>query len=183
MKGSALVSELARMLDENIMDETGYLGPDDAPSADNVPGALSCNQYATKGLASKKNKRRTQLTQQDVRQLQLAKGATAAAVETLLQSVGLEAADIKKCFICGNFGNALDILAVKKTGLLPVHLADCAVYVGNAALRGAEAVLLSKTAALSRASEIAQETAVLQLADSAVFAEKYIQNMNFRAGV
>jgi len=55
--------------------------------------------------------------------------------------------------------------------------------VGNAALRGAEAVLLSKTAALSRASEIAQETAVLQLADSAVFAEKYIQNMNFRAGV
>lgn len=181
MKGSALVSELARMLDENIMDETGYLGPDDAPSADNAPGELSCNQCATAEFTSKENKRRTQLTQQDVRQLQLAKGATAAAVETLLQSVGLEAADIKKCFICGNFGNALDISAVKKTGLLPVHLADCAVYVGNAALRGAELILLSKTAALSRASEIAQETAVLQLADSAVFAEKYIQNMNFRA--
>lgn len=183
MKGSALVSELARMLDENIMDETGYLGPDDAPSADNASGDLSGNQCATAEFTSKENKRRTQLTQQDVRQLQLAKGATAAAVETLLQSVGLEAADVKKCFICGNFGNALDISAVKKTGLLPAKLADCAVYAGNAALRGAEAVLLSKTAALHEALEIAQETAVLQLADSAVFAEKYIQNMNFRAGV
>ena len=181
MKGSALVSELARMLDENIMDETGYLGVDDAPSADNASGELSCNQCATAEFTSKENKRRSILTQQDVRQLQLAKGATAAAVETLLQSVGLEAADIKKCFICGNFGNALDISAVKKTGLLPAKLADCAVYVGNAALRGAELILLSKTAALHEALEIAQETAVLQLADSAVFAEKYIQNMNFRA--
>ena len=166
MKGSALVSELAHMLDEGIMDETGYLGADG-------------------------NERRTILSQQDIRQLQLAKGATAAAVETLLLSVsdgsgaGGSAvpvtSGIKKCFICGNFANALDISAVKKTGLLPAQLADCAVYAGNAALRGAEAILLSKTAALSRASEIAENTVVLQLADSAVFAEKYIQNMNFRA--
>ena len=89
--------------------------------------------------------------------------------------------NIKKCFICGNFGNALDISAVKKTGLLPAKLADCAVYAGNAALRGAEAILLSKTAALSHAREIAQKTTVLQLADSAVFAEKYIKRMNFTA--
>lgn len=175
MKGSALVAELARMLDEGIMDETGYLGADD------TPGRVSSNQCATVGHNSGGNKRRTPLTQQDVRQLQLAKGATAAAVETLLQSVGLDAAGIKKCFICGNFGNALDIYAVKKTGLLPAALAEKAVYAGNAALRGAEHILLSKTAALSRAKEIAANTVVLQLADSPVFAEKYIQRMNFVA--
>lgn len=157
MKGSALVAELAHMLDEGIMDETGYI------SENNV------------------DERRTTLNQQDVRQLQLAKGATAAAVETLLQSVGLDVAGIKKCFICGNFGNALDIYAVKKTGLLPAALAEKAVYAGNAALRGAEHILLSKTAALRHASEIAANTVVLQLADSPVFAEKYIQRMNFVA--
>ncbi|MBO4508493.1 MAG: DUF4445 domain-containing protein [Spirochaetaceae bacterium] len=157
MKGSALVAELARMLDEGIMDETGYI------SENNV------------------DERKTTLSQQDVRQLQLAKGATASAVETLLQSVGLDAAGIKKCFICGNFGNALDIYAVKKTGLLPAALAEKAVYAGNAALRGAEHILLSKTAALRHASEIAANTVVLQLADSPVFAEKYIQRMNFVA--
>ncbi|MBO4704690.1 MAG: DUF4445 domain-containing protein [Spirochaetaceae bacterium] len=157
MKGSALVAELARMLDEGIMDETGYISENNA------------------------DERRTTLNQQDVRQLQLAKGATAAAVETLLQSVGLDAAGIKKCFICGNFGNALDIYAVKKTGLLPAALAEKAVYAGNAALRGAELILLSKTAALRHASEIAANTVVLQLADSPVFAEKYIQRMNFVA--
>ncbi len=185
MKGSALVSELARMLDDGIMDETGFIGElSDSSDTDEHCG----------------NKPRTVLSQQDVRQLQLAKGATAAAVETLLQSVGNSSdrtgngtdgqgsgrhaePDVRKCFICGNFGNALDVDAVKKTSLLSAKLADCAVYAGNAALRGAEAILLSKTAALSHASEIAQKTAVLQLADSAVFAEKYIQNMNFRAGV
>ncbi len=175
MKGSALVSELSRMLDEGIMDETGYIGADD------TPGGVSSNQCASAVHDSGGNKRRTRLTQQDVRQLQLAKGATAAAVETLLQSVGLDAADIKKCFICGNFGNALDIDAVKKTGLLPAALAEKAVYAGNAALRGAELILRSKTAALPKATEIAANTVVLQLADSAVFAEKYIQRMNFAA--
>jgi len=176
MKGSALVSELARMLDEDIMDETGYLGADDTPGD-------SCKQSASAEHDSDGNKRRTILSQQDVRQLQLAKGATAAAVETLLLSVrnGTATEDVKRCFICGNFGNALDVEAVKKTGLLPAELADCAVYAGNAALRGAEYILFSKTAALHEALEIAQKTAVLQLADSAVFAEKYIQNMNFRA--
>ena len=164
MKGSALVAELARMLDEGVMDETGYIGEKPASGKSGMDNA---------------DKRRTALNQQDVRQLQLAKGATAAAVETLLQSVGLDAAGIKKCFICGNFGNALDIDAVKKTGLLPAALAEKAVYAGNAALRGAELILLSKTAALPHAAEIAANTVVLQLADSAVFAEKYIQRMNF----
>ena len=223
MKGSALVSELARMLDEGIMDETGYIGADDTRGTSD--GSEDGDTSDSGGCSiSSGNKRRTILSQQDVRQLQLAKGATAAAVETLLLSVGKgsgaggsverderektnaekcvcepknslknspknlqensaesNSLNIKKCFICGNFGNALDISAVKKTGLLPAKLADCAVYAGNAALRGAEAILLSKTAALSHAREIAQKTTVLQLADSAVFAEKYIKRMNFTA--
>ena len=165
MKGSALVAELARMLDESLMDETGYI-------AETTDGT---------GCGDNADERRTILNQQDVRQLQLAKGATAAAAETLLSSVGLEAAGIKKCFICGNFGNALDINAVEKTGLLPAALAKNAVYFGNAALRGAELILLSSTAALQQATQIAAETSVIQLADSAFFAEKYIQRMNFSA--
>ena len=165
MKGSALVAELAHMLDEGLMDETGYIAEttDDTSRGNNA------------------DERRTTLNQQDVRQLQLAKGATAAAAETLLRSVGVEAAGIKKCFICGNFGNALDLEAVEKTGLLPAALTKNAVYFGNAALRGAELILLSKTAALHEASEIAAKTSVVQLADSAFFAEKYIQRMNFVA--
>ncbi len=255
MKGSALVSELARMLDEGIMDETGYIGADDIPGTSDGSEDVEVSCSGRDGVSgnqcapveqnfdesgggdtsdsggrsiSSGNKRRTILSQQDVRQIQLAKGATAAAVETLLLSVGKgsgaggsverderektnaekcvcepknslenlqensaeilqenspksQLLNIKKCFICGNFGNALDISAVKKTGLLPAKLADCAVYAGNAALRGAEAILLSKTAALSHAREIAQKTTVLQLADSAVFAEKYIKRMNFTA--
>ncbi|MCR4940937.1 MAG: ASKHA domain-containing protein [Treponemataceae bacterium] len=151
MKGAALVSALAALLDEGIMDETGYIEKSEA----------SC------------------LSQQDIRQLQLAKGATAAAVEALLESEAIAAKDIKKSFICGNFGNALDIEAVKKTGLLPAAVADKAFYAGNAALAGAELLLLSKTAALGESRRIASSTSILQLADSAFFAEKYIERMNF----
>lgn len=151
MKGSDLVSALAAMLDEGIMDETGFIEKTEA----------------------------SRLTQQDIRQLQLAKGATAAAVEALLASEAIDARAIKKCFICGNFGNSLDIEAVKKTGLLPAEVADKAYYAGNAALAGAELILLYKADALSKSREIASSASILQLADSAFFAEKYIERMNF----
>ena len=211
MKGSALVAELARMLDEGVMDETGYIGSAEGmtmltdragvSSFHGKTGTVECesnieeykpgtnkHESVTDGCESVADERdpgtdgrRTRLNQQDVRQLQLAKGATAAAVETLLRSIGLEAAGIKRCFICGNFGNALALESVEKTGLLPAALAKKSVYFGNAALRGAELILLSKTAALHHAAEIVTETSVLQLADSAFFAEKYIQRMNFTA--
>jgi len=81
------------------------------------------------------------MTQQDVRQIQLAKAALFTAARTLLKRSGLQSPD--KIILAGGFGSYIDKEKAMLIGLIP----DCAlenVYaVGNAAGDGARIALLN----------------------------------------
>src|SRR6266540_2670264 len=81
------------------------------------------------------------MTQQDVRQIQLAKAALFTAARTLLKRSGLQSPD--KIILAGGFGSYIDKEKAMLIGLIP----DCAlenVYaVGNAAGAGARIALLN----------------------------------------
>ena len=81
------------------------------------------------------------ITQQDVRQIQLAKAALFTAARTLLKRTGLQSPD--KIILAGGFGSYIDKEKAMLIGLIP----DCAlenVYaVGNAAGDGARIALLN----------------------------------------
>jgi uncharacterized 2Fe-2S/4Fe-4S cluster protein (DUF4445 family) len=81
------------------------------------------------------------MTQQDVRQIQLAKAALFVAARTLLKRSGLQSPD--KIILAGGFGSYIDKEKAMLIGLIP----DCAlenVYaVGNAAGDGARIALLN----------------------------------------
>ncbi len=81
------------------------------------------------------------ITQQDVRQIQLAKAALFTAARTLLKRSGLQSPD--KIILAGGFGSYIDKEKAMLIGLIP----DCAlenVYaVGNAAGDGARIALLN----------------------------------------
>ncbi|MDK2931683.1 MAG: hypothetical protein PWR07_1814 [Bacillota bacterium] len=59
------------------------------------------------------------LTQRDIRELQLAKGAIRAGAEILLQELGINAGEISRVFLAGAFGTYLDKDAAAAIGLLP----------------------------------------------------------------
>lgn len=81
------------------------------------------------------------LTQADVRELQLAKGAIAAGIELLLARGGWQPADLERVWLAGAFGNYLDRTSARRIGLLSFPL-ERVEPAGNTALRGAKRVLL-----------------------------------------
>lgn len=84
------------------------------------------------------------LTQTDVRQLQLAKGAIYAGVKILLKEAAIEEDDISEVFLAGAFGNYIQKESALATGLLPALPPQRITPVGNAAGSGARMVLLSR---------------------------------------
>jgi uncharacterized 2Fe-2S/4Fe-4S cluster protein (DUF4445 family) len=84
------------------------------------------------------------LTQEDVREVQLAKGAIAAGIKTLMDELGIEAKDINCVYLAGALGNYVDSFSAVRIGLLPRINAEIIKSLGNAASSGASMVLLSK---------------------------------------
>lgn len=154
--GSELVHILAELLRTGVMDETGLLSETAVAAA----GKGNCL-----------------LSQDDVRKLQLAKGAVCAAIETLLLEEGLTTDDVGTFVLCGNFGSALSAEEAEKTGLIPGGLAEVCEYAGNAAEMGAQ--LLCEPRMRELAKKIAASGKLIQLADSRFFARRYIECMNF----
>lgn len=155
--GSELVHLLAQLLKTGAMDETGLLDEEKAAAFSDPDMPV--------------------ITQDAIRQLQLAKGAVCAAIDALLCEENLSVNDIGSFVLCGNFGSALDADDAELIGLFPAGLASVTEYAGNAAELGA--CLLMKEQMLERAKKIAASGKLFQLADSSYFARRYIERMNF----
>jgi uncharacterized 2Fe-2S/4Fe-4S cluster protein (DUF4445 family) len=84
------------------------------------------------------------ISQQDVVEIQLAKGAIRAGAEVLLEEAGLSAAELDEVIMAGAFGSYLDPLNALRIGLLPPVPLACIRQVGNAAGAGARLALISQ---------------------------------------
>ena len=75
------------------------------------------------------------LTQSDIRELQLAKGAIAAGIRMLLDRFGTSAGELKKLYLAGAFGNYINRASAQRIGLInfPSEKVEAA---GNTALLG-----------------------------------------------
>ncbi|RMD81043.1 MAG: DUF4445 domain-containing protein [Candidatus Dadabacteria bacterium] len=118
------------------------------------------------------------LTQRDVRQLQLAKAAIAAALELLLGRVGVMAGDLARLFLAGAFGNCVDPAAARRIGLIAVP-EERVEPVGNAALRGAKLSLFAAEAGQLAYGELRSRVEHVPLASLPEFEETFIANTRF----
>src|SRR5581483_4610498 len=118
------------------------------------------------------------LTQDDVRQVQLAKGAIASGVSLLLRVAGLRPDQLAEVLLAGGFGNYVSIRSALRIGLLPPVPAERVRYVGNAASLGAQLALLSE-AERARAAAIARAIEHVSLAAHPDFEEVFVDAMNF----
>ena len=80
------------------------------------------------------------LTQKDIRELQLAKGAIAAGLRILLEQWGATESDLAQVYLAGAFGNYMNLSSAERIGLLHVP-EERVVPAGNTALRGAKLAL------------------------------------------
>lgn len=84
------------------------------------------------------------ITQKDIREIQLAKGAIAAGIRILLDEMGIGLEDIDQVYLAGGFGNYIDYDHAVEIGLLPKALRDRILPIGNGALTGAKMILLNQ---------------------------------------
>ena len=84
------------------------------------------------------------VTQSDVRQVQLAKGAILSGFYTLLRSQGMEMGDLDGVLVAGQFGAHLPAKSLVGAGILPREVESRISYVGNASKAGAYMALMSR---------------------------------------
>jgi uncharacterized 2Fe-2S/4Fe-4S cluster protein (DUF4445 family) len=85
------------------------------------------------------------ITQQDVREIQLAKAAIRTGIQALLEANAYEEEKIKKVIIAGAFGTYIDVASAIAIGMLPALPLERFQQVGNAAGTGARLALISRT--------------------------------------
>ena len=83
------------------------------------------------------------ITQGDIRQVQLAKGAILSGFIALLDQAGIRMEDLDKVMIAGQFGAHLPADSLVGTGILPKEVKDKLIYIGNSSKTGAYMALMS----------------------------------------
>lgn len=121
--GTGVVETAAELVREEIVDETGAL--DEDYFDDGFP------------LAKTPDGKEIVFTQKDVREIQLAKAAVRAGVETLLLRYGIKKEEVSKVYLAGGFGYKLNTDKAIAIGMIPEEWADRIVAVGNSSLSGA----------------------------------------------
>ncbi len=184
--GSGLIDLLAGLLDAGVIDWTGLI---QVEARDSLPPALR-GRVAMRGeervfvvLRPGEAGARAEivLTQDDVRQVQLAKGAIASGIAMLLHVAAVPLERVEELLLAGGFGNYLSILSAIRIGLIPALPFGRVRYVGNAASLGAQLCLLSE-AERARADTIASRIEHVSLAAHPDFEQLFVDAMSFPRG-
>lgn len=120
------------------------------------------------------------LVQKDIREIQLAKAAVRAGIETLLERYGISAEDVHQVYVAGGFGYQLDYEKAMEIGMFPKEFAGKVQAVGNSSLHGAVELLIhpERMKEAVEATKLAEE---IGLSADPVFQEAYMDAMFFEA--
>lgn len=154
--GSGILSALAALAGTGVVDPGGRL-QEGRPGVTREGGEL-----AFRLSPGSENGEGLSITQGDIREVQKAKGAMRAGIDSLLAEAGIEPDELKEVILAGAFGTYLDPSDALAVALLPPVPLDVVDQVGNAAGAGARSMLLSARAR-AEAEALAERIGYLEL--------------------
>lgn len=121
---------------------------------------------------------KVKFTQNDMRELQMAKAAIRAGVDILIKKAGITFGQVEYCYLAGGFGTKIDIKKAAGIGLIPKELEMKTIPAGNTVLAGTKEVLIGRISKeeLERIQTMAD---VINLAEENDFEELYLSYMDF----
>jgi uncharacterized 2Fe-2S/4Fe-4S cluster protein (DUF4445 family) len=181
--GSGLIDLLAGLLEAGAIDWTGLIALDARTSlpprlAERLVMRGEERQIIVVRAGDGRAPGEIVLTQDDVRQVQLAKGAIASGIAMLQHVAGVPDERVEELLLAGGFGNYVSIASAVRIGLIPALSPGRIRYVGNAASLGAQLCLLSE-AERARATELAARIEHVSLAAHPDFENIFVDAMNF----
>jgi len=158
--GTDLIKQVAALLVEGVVDETGLLQ----------------EPYFTEGVLAGG----VRITQDYIRQLQMAKSAICTGIGILCKKYGLKSVkEVTQVYLAGGMGYYLDAEAARAIGLLPAVLKEKTVAVGNAALEGA--FLYGRNVFLGGGNrKMVHQIEEFNLASQELFSTAYISGMDLK---
>lgn len=161
LHASGILRLMHQMLDEQIIDEMGILQPpyEEGFPIPDAPAKLC-------------------ITQADIQDIQLAKAAIRAGIDSLLCAYQITASEVERVYIAGGMGYYLNPKDAIALGLFPAAFADKCESVGNTSLLGCLS-LLEHPQNLSVLSHIATHTEELLLSCTVDFEERFLASINF----
>ena len=160
--GSGLIDAVAVFLELGLINDRGRISPGCEKDGERI-------LYLTEEIW---------LTQEDIRQVQLAKGAIRAGIELMTWEMGIAVGQIDQCLLAGAFGSFIAPESACRIGLLPPALLPKIRAVGNAASAGADLIAIHPRM-LRLADALAETTEYLELASMGEFPRAFAAAMRF----
>ena len=118
------------------------------------------------------------ITQNDIRQLQMAKAAILAGLKTLFKTILNDSVEIKTIYLAGGFSKIAPSI-LNSLNIFPWDIEDKLKCVGNGALTGASMVLLSQKMR-DRAKEFSAKVNRIELGSSPYFQDEFMKSFDFK---
>jgi len=172
--GSGIIDGVAELRRWNLLNERGRFDRDHP----RVRAGRHGPEFVLAAAAQNGHRQDVVITQNDINEIQLAKGAIRAGLEILLDATDTAPEDVREVIIAGAFGSFLNIQSALDMGLLPPLPNAQYRQVGNAAIVGARWALLSRQVR-QRAQEIVDRTNYLELTTYPKFNRRFALGMLF----
>jgi uncharacterized 2Fe-2S/4Fe-4S cluster protein (DUF4445 family) len=175
--GSGVIDTVSELLREGLIDRTGRLLPPEEITTNLgnrvVPMNGSPSFVLYRDAAST-----IFLSQEDIRQVQLAKAAIRAGMEILFQRAGIAAEDLAKVILTGSFGAVLSPERLKNVGIFSENMVKIASFIREGALAGVEQALCTAEG-FDLADNLARQVRVVPLSGTPAFERNFLEQMNF----
>lgn len=169
--GSGILETVSQGVAEGVISPSGRLSKESSLTDTDEKGKRRIVLDRERGLF---------VTQGDVRQVQLCKGAILSGILTLLRRLELKEEEVDRVVVGGQFGKHLDPASLTGAGLVPRCLEKKITYIGNSSMTGAKMCLLSQEERL-RAREIARKISYVELSVSPGYERLFTQCLRFES--
>ncbi|HJV34557.1 ASKHA domain-containing protein, partial [Geomonas sp.] len=175
--GSGVLDAVAALLSAGVIDPSGrLLPPSEIPS--NLANRVQEVEGAPAFVLHRDAKRVVYLSQEDIRALQLAKGAMRGGMEILLEKGGLSFGELSEVVLTGSFGAVLSPEMLKNVGIFSENMVRISGFVREGALAGVER-LLTEPDGVAKVEALAATVRVIPLSGTPVFEKRFLANIDF----
>jgi uncharacterized 2Fe-2S/4Fe-4S cluster protein (DUF4445 family) len=143
--GSGILECISEILRVGLIEKTGRIKKKDVVKENN-PGLehLIIEENGKRKIHITMGAKEIYITQKDIRQVQLAKGAISSGFYALLDLIQMDMLDLQEVIIAGQFGKNLNEDSLIGVGIIPEALRNKITYIGNSSKSGAVMCLLSQ---------------------------------------
>lgn len=175
--GSGVLEAVAALLCCGVIEPTGRLRPS-GEIASNLANRVQEVNGTPAFVLHRDASGLVYLDQEDIRALQLAKGALRGGMEILLSRAGLTLESLSAVVLTGSFGAVLSPAVLKNVGIFSENMVRITGFIREGALAGVERLLVESDGR-ARIESLAQKVRVIPLSGTPLFEKLFLANIDF----